>query len=1031
MSRRQYPFHLIEPKWQQHWLGEQTFRAFNPGEEVPAKHPFAQRHGLAGTVAAAHLPPKFYILDMFPYPSGAGLHVGHPEGYTATDILARYRRARGWHVLHPMGWDAFGLPAEQYAVKTGRHPRQTTEQNIATFKRQIQSLGFSYDWSRELATTDPDYFKWTQWIFLKLYNSYFDWEWNKATPIELLEDALSDNPKRKSEWQNNPFLLGTHDGYVSGDRAGRDEARRRLIERSRLAYVTDAPVWWCPALGTVLANEEVVDGKSEVGGHPVERKPMRQWMLRITAYAEKLLADLDTIDWSDSLKEMQRNWIGRSEGAEVDFAIADCRLPIADSRIRVFTTRPDTLFGATYMVLSPEHKLVDQITTAEQRDAVAKYKTEVAKKSDLERTELAKEKTGVFTGAWAINPVIDPNDPLWPDQHLIPIWIADYVLASYGTGAIMAVPSHDERDMEFALKFDITTQNVVMPPDDWLRQNGLPSPSAPKEVREICNQSIEELRKTYSLANAYFGQKVFVGEGTAINSENAEVSLNGLPTAEAKKKITDWLEAKGLGKRTINYKLRDWLFSRQRYWGEPFPIVWKRGPDGQSYHEALAESALPVLPPALTDYKPTASGEPPLARAKDWVNLPGGSTRETNTMPQWAGSCWYYLRYLDAKNAATFVGSEAEAYWMGGGGVTSLQGYKVTSESSAAVPHATMQPCNLVTTPGVDLYVGGTEHAVLHLLYARFWHKVLYDLGHVSTPEPFFKLVNQGLILGEDGQKMAKSRGNVVNPDDMVAQFGADAFRLYEMFMGPLEMSKPWSTRGVEGVYRFLGRVWRLFVDEKSETAFEQAETLAGGTCSTTSQINKDKLELVPPNPSACQELLDLILLDGAITDVAATPAQLKTLHACIKKVTEDLDAMRFNTAISAMMVFVNEANAWTSRPLAVMRPFLQLLAPFAPHLAEELWLRLHATFGQRAPSLSYAPWPAFDAALLVEDSIEIPVQVNGKLRDVIRVAADADTATIEAAARAAEKVKSFLEGKTVKKVIVPPKRNVVSLVVG
>ncbi|HTR44023.1 MAG TPA: leucine--tRNA ligase [Pseudomonadales bacterium] len=918
-SRRQYPFHLIEPKWQKVWDDQQAFRAFNPGDDIPASHPFAQRHQLSGKVSAAQLPPKFYILDMFPYPSGAGLHVGHPEGYTATDILARYKRARGFNVLHPMGWDAFGLPAEQYAVKTGQHPRKTTEENIATFKRQIKSLGFSYDWSRELATTDPDYFKWTQWIFLKLYNSYFDPELNKAQPIELLEDALSDTPKHKDKWPSS-YLATMH--KIWDERPGQrddhsnDFFRNTLLRDRRLAFVSEAPVWWCEGLGTVLANEEVVDGKSEVGGFPVVRKPMRQWMLRITAYAEKLIQDLDTIDWTDSLKEMQRNWIGRSEGAEVDFQIAG-----SPEKIRVFTTRPDTLFGATYMVLAPEHKLVNQITTPEQRDAIAKYKTDVAKKSDLERTELAKDKTGVFTGAYAINPV---------NQEKIPIWIADYVLASYGTGAIMAVPAHDTRDYEFAQKFNLPVIQVVEPPagKNW---------------------------------------QGFTDDGTAVNSG----FISGLPTAEAKKKITDWLQEKGLGQRTINYKLRDWLFSRQRYWGEPFPILWKTGQTRGTtfiYNEALPESTLPVLPPELTDYKPTATGEPPLARAKDWVNLPDGSQRETNTMPQWAGSCWYYLRYLDAKNANAFVGKEAEYYWMSG------------------------------KSAGVDLYVGGTEHAVLHLLYARFWHKVLFDLGYVSTPEPFFKLVNQGMVLGEDNQKMSKSRGNVIPVDAPVRDVGTDALRLYEMFMGPLEMVKPWSTKGVEGVYRFLGRVWRLFVDETSETEFEQAET-------TT-------------DPQKHAELLSLIRLDTAIKDVAATPVQLKTLHACIKKVTEDLDGLRFNTAISALMVFVNEAMTWETKPVSVLRDFLILLQPFAPHLAEELWARL-----PNSGNLAYSAWPKFDAALLVESEMEIPVQVNGKLRDVIKVLADISQADLEAAAKSSEKVKPFIEGKTIKKVIVVPKK--------
>ncbi|MGA3283489.1 MAG: leucine--tRNA ligase [Verrucomicrobiota bacterium] len=936
-SRRQYPFHLIEPKWQQFWNEQQTFRAFNPGEVLPDGHPFAKRHRLSGKVAATQLPPKFYILDMFPYPSGAGLHVGHPEGYTATDILARYRRALGFNVLHPMGWDAFGLPAEQYAVKTGLHPRQTTEANIATFKRQIQSLGFSYDWSRELATTDPDYFKWTQWIFLKLYNSWFNPETNKAEPIETL--------KYPAELSGRDALPRVQADRQVGPTDEQDlEARRRAYRDSkRLAYVSEQPVWWCEQLGTVLANEEVVDGKSEVGGFPVTRKPMRQWMLRITAYAEKLLTDLDTIDWSNSLKEMQRNWIGRSEGATVRFQVSNVQFSDVANFIEVFTTRPDTLFGATYMVLAPEHKLVDQVTTAELRAAIAKYKTDVAKKSDLERTELAKEKTGVFTGAYVINPV---------NGEKIPIWIADYVLASYGTGAIMAVPAHDTRDFEFATKFNLPIIQVVQPPDqktDW---------------------------------------RGFVDDGTSVNSTGPEISITGLPTPEAKKKITAWLESRGLGKKTINYKLRDWLFSRQRYWGEPFPIIWKKDAAGNLYHEALPESALPVLPPPLDDYKPTPDGQPPLARAKDWVNLPDGSQRETNTMPQWAGSCWYYLRYLDAKNAQSFVGKEAEQYWMG------------SQEPKSQTPDSKS------TTPGVDLYVGGTEHAVLHLLYARFWHKVLFDLGYVSTPEPFFKLVNQGLILGEDGQKMSKSRGNVVNPDDVLRDFGTDALRLYEMFMGPLEMVKPWSTKGVEGVYRFLGRVWRLFVDEKSETEFEQAETI---------------------QPQKGPELLKKIQLSGSIKDVEPAREQLKTLHACIKKVTADLDGFRFNTAISALMVFVNDAITWETKPVVVLRDFLILLQPFAPHLAEELWEKLnieHPTSNiQHRIALAYACWPKFDATLLVEDTLEIPVQVNGKLRDVIKVPANADNAALEAAARASEKVKPFLAGKTIRKVIVVPKK--------
>ncbi|MBE7503580.1 MAG: leucine--tRNA ligase [Verrucomicrobiales bacterium] len=1004
-TRRPYPFHLIEPKWQTEWERTQAFRAFNPGEDIPSDHPFGRRHGLAGKRAqAADLPPKYYILDMFPYPSGAGLHVGHPEGYTATDILARYRRAQGKHVLHPFGWDAFGLPAEQFAIKTGQHPRVTTEANIATFKRQIQSLGFSYDWSREVDTTDPDYFRWTQWIFLQIYHSYFDPEWKRATPIALLEDALSDAPQRRPEWESNAYLNGTHATWRELPSERRPLFRSHLIEHSRLAYVSEAPVNWCPELGTVLANEEVIDGKSEVGGHPVVRRPMRQWMLRITAYAERLLADLETIEWSDSLKEMQRNWIGRSEGAEVTFRVAPGS-PGADAGITVFTTRPDTLFGATYLVLSPEHKLVELVTTAGQRTAVTDYQAAVSRKSDLERTELAKEKTGVFTGAFALNPV---------NRQPIPIWIADYVLSTYGTGAIMAVPAHDTRDLQFADQFHLPVVQVVQPPDpatDW---------------------------------------RGFVDDGTSVNSTGPDVSITGLPTPEAKRKITAWLEARGHGRKTVNYKLRDWLFSRQRYWGEPFPIIWRNG-----QHEAVPEEALPVLPPPLDDYKPTADGQPPLTRATDWVNLADGARRETNTMPQWAGSCWYYLRYLDARNPDRLAAPEAERYWMG------------TAATRSGNPQASS------VTPGVDLYVGGTEHAVLHLLYARFWHKVLYDLGHVSTPEPFFKLVNQGLILGEmeytafadaQGQsvsttdlrnleeeatpagprlvathtatgekafgrrvteedvekvggdfvlkadhrihvdarsfKMSKSRGNVVNPDQLIQDYGADALRLYEMFMGPLEQVKPWNTKGVEGVSRFLGRVWRLCVDEASETEFEQQYTA---------------------QPDRAETWLGQIRLHRTVTAADPTPAQLKTLHTAIKKVTEDLEGLRFNTAIAALMVFVNEAMTWETRPLAVLRPFLQLLAPFAPHLAEELWAKLESAFSLPAKCLAYAAWPAFDPALLVEDTLEIPVQVNGKLRDKIVVPAGLTPADLEQAALRAPKLTGFLTGKTVRKVIVVP----------
>ena len=889
-TRRQYPFHLIEPRWQERWESGQLFRAWNPGDTVPAGHPFHERHG------GDSLPPKYFALDMFPYPSGAGLHVGHPEGYIATDIMSRYRRARGFNVLHPIGWDAFGLPAEQYAIRTGQHPRITTEANIANFKRQIRSLGFSYDWSREINTTDPGYFRWTQWIFLQIYHAWFNPESQRAEPI----DTLPLPPELTSE---------------SEQRAYRD--------RHRLAYVSEAPVWWCEELGTVLANEEVIDGTSEVGGFPVVRRPMRQWVLRITAYAERLLQDLEPIDWSHSLKEMQRNWIGRSEGAEVHFPMAE-----GNDTLTVFTTRPDTLFGATYMVLSPEHAWVSRITEDSRKPDVLDYQRAAAGKSDLDRTDLAKDKTGVFTGAYAVNPV---------NQEKIPIWIADYVLASYGTGAIMAVPAHDSRDLEFARKFNLPVREVVQAPDG-----------------------------TENLG--------FVGDGVSIHSD----FLNGLRTPEAKKAITEWLEDRKAGRRTIHYKLRDWLFSRQRYWGEPFPIVWKTDENRRPYHEALPESELPLLPPELDDYKPTPDGDPPLARASGWVTVSEGVLRETNTMPQWAGSCWYYLRYMDARNDQALSGPQAEAYWLG-----------ASADSS----------------PGVDLYIGGTEHAVLHLLYARFWHKILFDLGHVSTPEPFFKLVNQGIILGEDGQKMSKSRGNVINPDDILGEFGADAFRLYEMFLGPLEMVKPWNTKGVEGVYRFLGRTWRLFVDEASEQALEQHLTESG---------------------SADASALDLIRFKAGITDIAPTPDQSKALHACIKKVTEDIEGMRFNTAISALMVFINEAMTWKTWPVSVLRSFLILLQPFAPHLAEELASRLPGASG----TLAYQPWPAYDPALLVEDTLELPVQVNGKLRGRIQVPVDADREILEAAALKCEKVLPFLEGKTVRNVIVVPKKlvNVVAV---
>ncbi len=845
----------VEPKWQRYWEEHQTFRTPDSSDR-----------------------PKYYILDMFPYPSGAGLHVGHPEGYTATDILARYRRMRGYNVLHPMGWDAFGLPAEQYAIETGTHPRVTTQKNIDTFRRQIKMLGFSYDWSREVDTTDPNYHKWTQWIFLQIFDTWYDLEQKRGRPISEL--TIPDDVKAKGE------------AAVSAYR-----------DNKRLAYQVEAPVNWCPALGTVLANEEVVDGKSERGSHPVVRMPLRQWMLRITAYAERLLDDLTLVDWSEAIKEMQRNWIGRSEGAEVDFRLASGgRQPPDDSIIRVFTTRPDTLFGATYMVLAPEHTLVDAITTPDHRAAVEAYKAEAARKSDLERTELAKKKTGVFTGAYAINPV---------NQEKVPIWIADYVLISYGTGAIMAVPAHDERDFEFAKQFNLPIRTVVRPPDDWLKQTG---------------STLDKLTEA------------FIGDGCAVNSGQ----FNGLPTAEFNQKITAWLEERGLGTPKINYKLRDWLFSRQRYWGEPFPILHEVDASGNptGVVEALSAEELPLRLPELEDYKPSGQPEPPLGKAKDWLWVTRNGKRykrETNTMPQWAGSCWYYLRYLDPKNDRAFCDLAKERYW---------------------VP--------------VDLYVGGAEHAVLHLLYSRFWHKVLYDRGHVHTPEPFLKLVNQGMILGEveydrfvlNGEtisadkvesgkldsdvgfqmervdadeveargnkfywkkdpsieltarafKMSKSRGNVINPDKVVDEYGADSMRLYEMFMGPLESTKPWSMRGVEGVYRFLNRVWRLLIDDRAESV----------------QL-VDTVQAVEPDRET-----------------------LRKLHQTIQKVTEDLDGMRFNTAIAAMMEFTNHLTKLPVRPRVVFEPFVLLLNPFAPHLAEELWQALG-----HSKTLAYEPWPS------------------------------------------------------------------------
>jgi len=838
--RKPYPFHQIEPKWQAIWDERQLFHAPNPDDK---KFDLSK--------------PKFYVLDMFPYPSGAGLHVGHPEGYTATDIVARYKRMRGFNVLHPMGWDAFGLPAEQYAIKTGEHPAATTRENVAKFKSQLQRIGFSYDWQREINTTDPRYYKWTQWIFLQIYNSWFNPATNKAEPISSYR---GENP---------------------------DEVR--------LAYVAEVPVNWCPELGTVLANEEVVDGKSELGGFPVVQRPMRQWMLRITAYAERLINELDRLDWPEGVKLLQKNWIGRSEGAEIDFKIDNHH-----EKIRVFTTRPDTLYGGTFLVLAPEHSLVDLVVTEEQRPAVREYRERTARKSDLERAEQTKEKTGVFTGAFAINPATNEK---------IPVWIADYVLVGYGTGAIGGVPAHDERDLEFAKKFDLPIKEVVQPTGN----------------------------------EAAMG---FTGEGIAINSP----IINGLTSAEAKRRITAWLEERGQGKGAISYKLRDWLFSRQRYWGEPFPIVWENGKPC-----ALGENELPVVPPPLDDYKPTGTGEPPLAKAKHWIRYSNEALRETNTMPQWAGSCWYYLRFCDPGNDQRFVGEEAERYWMGG-----------------------KKP------GGVDLYVGGTEHAVLHLLYARFWHKVLFDLGYLSKPEPFQRLVNQGIILGEDNQKMSKSRGNIVNPDDVIDQYGADAFRCYEMFMGPLEQMKPWSMRGVEGVARFIARVWRLFMVENQAGDWE---------------------------------------LSGKIKHVDPDKAQQKVIHATIKKVTDDIESFSFNTAISQMMIFVNAFTNAETIPLSAMRSFLVLLNPFAPHLTSELWEKLNVKFRDDLRDITEQKWPGYDQRFLVEDEVEIVIQVNGKVRDRIKMSILATEEEMKTAALANPKIQKFTAGKDIRNMVVVPKK--------
>ncbi|WP_137602201.1 leucine--tRNA ligase [Paucilactobacillus nenjiangensis] len=795
-----YEHDAIEKKWQKFWQDNKTFKATINNDK-----------------------PKYYALDMFPYPSGQGLHVGHPEGYTATDAVSRMHRMQGFNVLHPMGWDAFGLPAEQYALKTGNNPKDFTNQNIQVFKKQIQSLGFSYDWDREINTTDPKFYKWTQWIFEQLY-------------------------------------------------------------KKGLAYEDKIMVNWAPDFmgGTVVANEEVVDGKTERGGYPVYRKPMRQWVLKITEYADRLVDDLDDLDWPESIKEQQRNWIGRSTGSSVFFNVEGHE----GAQIEVFTTRPDTLFGASYMVLAPEHELVDQITTPEQADAIKKYQDEVSRRSDLERTDLNKDKSGVFTGAYGINPV---------NGDKLPIWIGDYVLASYGTGAIMAVPAHDERDWEFAKKFDLRITPVI--------EGG--------DVQEA----------------------PYVGDGAHINSE----FLNGKNKADAISEMIDWLEEHHAGEKKVNYRLRDWIFSRQRYWGEPIPVIqWE---DGET--TLVPEDELPLRLPDTNQLEPSGTGESPLANIDDWVNVVDENgrkgKRETNTMPQWAGSSWYWLRYMDPDNDKELASQEALNYW----------------------------------SP-VDLYVGGAEHAVLHLLYARFWHKVLYDLGIVPTKEPFQKLVNQGMILGENHEKMSKSKGNVVNPDDIVNQYGADTLRLYEMFMGPLEESVPWGEKGLHGSYKWIQRIWRLFVDDDNKLR------------DRITTINDGKLD--------------------------------KIYNQTVKKVTEDFGRMHFNTGISQLMVFVNDAYKVDDLPVEYMEGFVKMISPIMPHVAEELW-----SFFNESDTIAYQAWPTYDESQLVEDEIEMVVQVNGKVKGHIKVAKDLDKAAVQEIALANEHVHSTIDGQDIRKLIVVP----------
>jgi leucyl-tRNA synthetase len=949
-----YDPHALETKWQEYWEQTNTFHA----PDVSPK-------------------PKLYVLDMFPYPSGEGLHVGHPEGYSATDMYCRFQRMKGFNVLHPMGYDAFGLPAEQYAIETGTHPRFTTEKNIANIRRQIKRLGFSYDWDREFASTDPEYVRWTQWIFLLLFDTWFDrnCEW-------------TDPEGQKRVGKGRPI---SELPIPENVRSQGNAAVRSYQDSHRLAYQAESPVNWCAVLGTVLADEEVINGRSERGNHPVQRIPLRQWRLRITAYADRLLEDLNLLQWPDAIKEMQKNWVGRSEGTEVDFFIGQkeefdnwmsARLTSGYPKnpevttIRIYTTRPDTLFGATYMVIAPEHPMVQSLTTADHTEEVQEYVERAVSTSEEDRIAGRGEKSGVFTGSHAINPVTGEQ---------IPIWIADYVLISYGTGAIMAVPGHDARDFEFARTFKLPVRAVVMPTPEWFQKMeayleklkevlAIEAPSVDwSSIRPVTNKNYEQCISDLPEA--------FIDDGVAMQSQNSDISLNGLPTPQVKKKITEWLIRKGIGSAAIKYKLRDWLFSRQRYWGEPIPILHEIGTDGEpnGLMEAVNLEELPVLLPELDDFKPTGRPGGPLVKATEWIRVRKNGleyNRETNTMPQWAGSCWYYLRFCDPRSSLKAWDPDKERYWM-----------------------------------PVDLYVGGAEHAVLHLLYSRFWHKALFDRGYVSTMEPFKKLVNQGMILSityrssegrivpysqirfEEGkalhsetgeelagetEKMSKSRGNVIPVDVPVQRYGADTTRLYEMFMGPLETTKPWSMQGVEGISRFLNRAWRMIIDETADEG----------------RLNDKVKEIMPAED------------------------QLRVMHKTIQAVTKDMETLSFNTAISRLMEFVNFFTSQEIRPLSCMEDFTLLLAPMAPHISEELWQAL----GHKE-SLAFAPWPAFNPQYIQESTIEIPIQINGKVRGRIATPVDASESDIERTALADPRIMQYIEGHTIRKTIVIPKK--------